>query len=122
MIQKIKYARLSIRRSELHTAEVAVPAWEVPLIEAVHGKAEEGEAAVTVLGDVYVERTPPQPQDEYLRLQNRYRDAKNDDGSKSLPYVAAVYGQFGVGQAALAGAIRAATTEVSEADALAELI
>ena len=122
MITKIRYVRLNIRRSELHTVEVAVPAWEVPIIEAMHGKPDEGETAVTVLGDTLIEKKPPRPADEYTRLANRYKDAKNDDGSKSLPYVSAVYGQFGVGQGALASAIRAATVELSDAEALADLL
>lgn len=122
MVTKIRYVRLSVRRSELHTAEITVPAWELPLVEAVHGSRDEGSTAVTVLGDVFVEREAPNAGDEFVRLSNRYKLAKNEDGSPSLPFVAAVYGQFGVGTAALASAIRNATVESSEKDALADLL
>lgn len=118
MPTKIRYARVTIQRSELHTCETAVPLWEVPILEAIHGSREAGNTAITVHGETLVEREPPDPADEFTRLSNRYRKAKGEDGSFSMPFVAAVYGQFGVGTAALGRAIQEATVQTDDDDLL----
>lgn len=101
-VTKVKYVRVHVRRSELHTTETAVPLWELPVLQAVHGD-------VTVIGETLVEREPPSASEEFERLLKRYKQSRTDDGALSLPYVATVYGQFGVGEKALERAIREAT-------------
>src|SRR4051812_18599351 len=97
----IKAQKISIRRSELHTLEDTLPTWEVPLLEAVHDAS-----AVRVLSEVVLaERELPDPGEEYQRLENRYKRARNEDGSFGLPVVATVYGQHAAGVQALGRAI-----------------
>ena len=104
----VKGQLISIRRSELHTVERAVPLWEIPVIAAVH---DEG-AVRTVKDIVIVGRDLPDPKDEFERLEARYKLARNEDGSRGMPVVAAVYGQHGAGLQALKRAI--AEAEVTE--------
>jgi hypothetical protein len=91
----IKYQEVTIRISELQTQTVTVAPWEVPILQAIYG---EGDAQVT--GGADVDRDPPGAADEFARLANRY-GPKNAE----TPVVAAVYGKFGPGVAALAEAI-----------------
>lgn len=103
----IKGQRVSIRRSELHTVEDTLALWEVPIVDAVHD-----EGALKVLADVIIaDRELPAAKEEYERLENRYKRARNDDGSFGLPVVAVVYGQAGVGLQALKRAIQDAKVE-----------
>lgn len=81
-----------VRLSELHTQQLVVPPWEVPVLQAVHGDAD-----VQVVGSVTLDRELPEPTAEYERLERRYgRDSKSEQA-----YVAMVYGQFGAGIANL---------------------
>jgi hypothetical protein len=107
----LKYIKAHIRVSELHTQEVTVPEWEVPILRAIH--AANGDA-VTVVGEELIDRTPPFAGDEFVRLATRYRNTKTDDGGQGIPYVASVYGQFGVGNDRLEQAIKAATVADAE--------
>lgn len=102
----LKYINAEVRMSELFTTNVCVPAWELPLLRALHGDA------VKVIDDsVTVKRDPPEAPDEFRRLVTRYRDSKTEDGGRGIPVVASVYGQFGVGTEALRRAIAEATIE-----------
>lgn len=103
----LKFQTLAIRISERHTQQVTVAEWEVPLLEIVHSD-------VSVVSESLVKRDPPAAEDEYVRLQNRYKSSVNEDGSKGLPYIATVYGQFGIGTKALGRAIEAATVDAPE--------
>jgi len=102
----IKFVKVRVHRGEgnIHQVVDNFAAWEVPILEAVH-------TAVEVLGEIVVNRAPPEAADEYGRLEARYGRSENDDGSKGIPFVAAVYGQHAVGVAALRREIAAATTE-----------
>jgi len=102
---------LLVRDAALHIPET-VAAWELPILEAVF-------ESVKVNGEFLVTRDAPEVEDEFMRLNNRYGRSENEDGSKGLPYVEAVYGQHGIGHARLAEAIKAATVE---ADATADLM
>jgi hypothetical protein len=96
---KYLYSKLKIRLSELHTQPVAVPVWEVPLLQAIHGES------VSVGENIEVTRDEPvDPRDEFTRLANKYREPEPGQP----PYVAAVYGAFGPGVNALDRAIQAA--------------
>lgn len=100
----IRFKKASIRHNELSTLHVDVPAWELPVLQAVHG------GSVVETGEFLVDRDPPSAADEFERLTNRYKEAPGEDGSISkLPFVAAVYGQFNIGVTALTAAIREAT-------------
>lgn len=102
----IRILRVRITRSELHTLEVDVPAWEAPILEAMH------QAASVVGESIATKREAPEVQDEYLRLENRYRRQTEEDGSQGLPWVAAVYGQHQVGYSNLRKEIEMATVDV----------
>lgn len=97
----VKGQHIKIRRSELHTVEEFVPLWEVPVIAAVH---DEGAVQVTSEG-IIAHRELPDAKEEFERLENRYKRARNDDGSQGLPVVATVYGQHGAGLQTLKRAI-----------------
>jgi hypothetical protein len=102
----VKGQVIEIRRSELHTASETMPLWEIPLIEAIH------EHGIKVIKEVVIAgREPPNPMEEFQRLENRYKRARNEDGSFGLPVVAAVYGQHAAGLQALSRAIEAAKVE-----------
>lgn len=104
----LKYTKLHIRPSELFEFEETVPNWEVPILEAVHGT----NGGCTILEtDILVDKRAPDPTDEYQRLHNRYKFTEKEDGSRGLAYVAAVYGEFGLGQRKIADAIKAAYVE-----------
>lgn len=101
----IKGQVISIRRSELHTVEDTVPLWEIPVIAAVHD-----DGAITVKRDVTIAyRELPNAKEEYERLENRYKRARNEDGSQGLPVVATVYGQHAAGIQTLKRAIEEST-------------
>ena len=91
----IEYEKVQVRCSEMQTQVVEVPHWETPVLQAIYGEED-----AVVIGTVEVDRKPPDPQDEFARLANRY-GPKN----KETPVVAAVYGSFGPGVAALARVI-----------------
>lgn len=96
----MKYAIVNVVLSELHTQQMAVGPWEVPVLQAVHGVAD-----VQIVGEKSVDREPPDAADEFQRLQNRYRAPA---GENAIPYVAQVYGAHGQGVQRLAQAIREA--------------
>lgn len=103
----IKGQVVSIRRSELHTVEDTLALWEVPVVDAVHD-----EGSLKVVRDVIISgRDLPDAKEEFQRLENRYKRARNDDGSQGLPVVATVYGQHGAGLQALKRAIEEAKVE-----------
>lgn len=103
----IKGQVVSIRRSELHTVEDTLALWEVPVVDAVHD-----EGALKVIRDIVIaHRDLPDAKEEYERLENRYKRARNEDGSYGLPVVATVYGQHGAGLQALKRAIEEAKVE-----------
>lgn len=80
---------VDIRRSEMTTIRVTVPSWEVPIIQALHGRANiapagEGQKAIDV----------PDAEVEFERLSARYGRERREDGSLGMPLCEAVYGQF----------------------------
>lgn len=102
----VKAQEIQIRRSELHTVVETYPIWEVAVVAAVH------EGDIKVLKDtVLSERNLPDAKEEFERLENRYKRARNEDGSFGLPVVATVYGQHGAGVQALKRAIAECTVE-----------
>jgi hypothetical protein len=87
----IRHVNVSIRRDELTTLRISVAEWEVPLLHLVHG-----EGAVQELeGEPWADVDAPNVQDEYRRLQNKYKAPVNDDGSPGQQPVVSVYGSFG---------------------------
>lgn len=102
----IKFDVLDIRLTELHTQRIKVPAWETPVLLAIHGEN------VSQIGDKVIERGVPDARDEFTRLANRYGPKVGD-----TPYVASVYGNFGPGINALANAIKGAIVKEKAEDA-----
>lgn len=129
-MKKIRYVNLELRLSELTVRPMSVPAWEVPLLEAVHGRGaikQFGTVLVpavvkkrTARGTVEIVERMPDGAVEYARLGRRYRKSQTEDGSVGSAYVDVVYGQFGVGETNLQRAIDAAS--VDEADEFDDLI
>lgn len=107
----IKAYKLAVRKDELQTTELTVPAWELPILQAIYT-----EEAVSLVGETQRPDVPPDAVTEFARLERRYRQMQNEDGSKGPHYVQAVYGQLALGQANLRRAIEEAT--VKDADAL----
>jgi hypothetical protein len=97
---KYIHHKMTIRLSELHTQPVTVPAWEVPLVHAIHGEAAQDTGERVEVLTIRAREAD----DEFNRLANRYRGAEVG----APPYVAAVYGSFGPGVKALAEAIEKA--------------
>ncbi len=104
-----RHITVDIRRNEGATIRNSFPAWEIPILIAVHG-----EDAVTEVGEKLVNRELPDAHDEFVRLTDRYRRSKNEDGSQGIPYTHMVYGQMGV--AKLGEAIKSAFAEAPEGD------
>lgn len=88
----LRYINATVRLSELHSQHVTIPAWELPLLEALHG------ASVTATGDQTLDRPVPDAADEFSRLATKYRHPEN---RPEAPFVAQVYGAFGPGVAKL---------------------
>jgi hypothetical protein len=103
----IKLLNVKVFRDQTTIVEW-IRAWELPMLEAIHHNVE-------VVGEGVSNRTLPDPTDEYQRLLTRYGRTTNEDGSRGIPYVAAVFGQFQVGTTRLAEAMKA-----SEVPALVE--
>lgn len=99
----LKYKQIELRVSELHALELTIPEWELRILEAIHA----GSGGIKLLGEVLINRPMPNVETEYARLATRYRRSVNEDGSQGLPWVATVYGQYGVGQEALRKLIEA---------------
>lgn len=89
---KVKLKTLDIRRSELSTTRVTVPAWEVPILQAVHGLV-----GVTPVSEDIVEAETPEAEAELQRLTSRYGYSRNKDGSRGPLFAEAVYGQHQAG-------------------------
>jgi hypothetical protein len=98
----IEFKKVQIRVSELQTNVVAVAPWEVAVLQAIYGEDE-----AKVVGTMDIDRAAPEPADEFARLAVRYGPKHAE-----MPVVAAVYGKFGPGVAALAQAIEKACGEV----------
>lgn len=94
------YDIATVRMSEVSTHRIEVPRWEIPVLQAIHGND------LQVVGNVVVKRAIPEPSDEFQRLATRY-GPKNE----KTPAVAAVFGNFGPGTAALRNAIRDSLTD-----------
>lgn len=101
----VKMASLKIRRSELSVIAITVPQWEVPILEAVHGRVNLEPVSTTLDADAL----PPNVEEEFERLTKRYGFARNKDGSIGEPHAENVYGKHAAGAMALERAIVAAT-------------
>jgi hypothetical protein len=103
---KVQYHTVDIRRSELSVIRLEVAAWEVSLLEALHGLA-----GVTKVSTAAVEVDDvPDASSEYKRLGDRYGVEIHDDGGRGDPMVEAVYGKHATGVMNLQRAIDAAVT------------
>jgi hypothetical protein len=81
----IKGYLLRVRRNESVTIEAAFPAWERHILESVHPET-------SIVREVLMDRAAPSAEEEFVRLENRYRQTTNEDGSKGSSFVAAIYG------------------------------
>jgi hypothetical protein len=109
---KYRYVLADVRLSETHTQRVLVAEWELPVLQAVHGTSVKQIETQTVSREKEVDAA-----DEFTRLADRY----GADAPDQPPYIAAIYGIFGPGVAALEKAIKAATVQEPVADAEGDL-
>jgi hypothetical protein len=86
------YTNLEVQKSEVSVITVAIAPWEVPVFEAVNG-----EDRCKVTGKTEVRRELPDANDEYTRLDLKYK--ANGDGQS---YVGMVYGIGSIGVERLA--------------------
>lgn len=110
----IRHITVDIRRNETMLLRQSFPQWEIPVLKAVHG-----DDAVTVVGEKLVDRVPPDAQDEFVRLNDRYKRSRNEDGSLGTPFLHLVYGELGVHR--LQDAINDSVTEAPEGDLVGEV-
>ena len=108
-----RHITVDIRRNEGATVRNSFPFWEIPILKVVHG-----EDSVVEIGEKLVNRDLPDPQDEFVRLTDRYKNARNKDGSLGAAYTHMVYGEFGVQK--LAQAIQDGFAEAPEGDLVGE--
>ena len=96
----MRYVKVIVRRDESNSIPAHVGAWEVPVMEAVHG-----EEKLTV-GETVDFETRPWPEDaksEFSRLAALY--GRTGSGDAAVSYVERVYGSGSTGVKALAAAI-----------------
>lgn len=105
----LKHVTVDIRRNENTTIRGSYPAWEIPILQVVHGIDN-----IAIIQDKLVNRDAPDAHDEFKRLDDRYRRSRDESGAQSTPYVHMVYGELGVQK--LAAAIAAAVTEAPDGD------
>lgn len=100
---KLKYVELKVAlRERSNIVPKTVPAWEVPVIEAVH-MGNGSVQMVEVVRDVCVARTEGlSSTEEFARLERKY--GANPEG---LAWVASIYGQHQMGVQALKTAMLA---------------
>ena len=77
----IRMVNVLVERSEHLSIPRAIGAWELPVLELVHGP----EKVTITKGFVYVDRELPDPQAEFERLDKRYLEESGQ------PWVALAY-------------------------------
>ncbi len=105
-MSKIKTVTVDIRRSEMTTIRTVLPAWELPILEALHGRV-----SISPVGEGVKEMEVPQVETEFERLSARYGRERREDGSLGMPLCEAVYGQFQPGIMNLSRNIEAAVIQ-----------
>jgi hypothetical protein len=104
----MQYILMNIRLNELTSKQISVPAWEVPVVEAIYG-----DAAQQVDFEVVSDRPVPDARDEFARLAQKYdRQLEVDNAT-----VSKVYGTHQKGIAELAKAIKQASGDEGEGEA-----
>jgi hypothetical protein len=103
-MKHIKFCTIEVRRNESTTVRTIVPAWEVPLLQALHGQIN-----VNILESTVRTAEVPDAEAEFQRLENRYGRTRQEDGSVGMPYAQAVFGQFMPGIMTLERMIETAT-------------
>lgn len=99
----MRHVVIEIHRSELATMRREIGAWELPIVQMLHGVGN-----VKVLGDRDDGRNdnwPRRASEEYSRLERLYGVDKNGDGK---PFVFKAYGEAPGGVMQLGSAIRRA--------------
>lgn len=87
-----------VERDERLSIPTAVGAWEVPILEYIHGKEK------VIVGDSFTDEGDfPNAEVEFDRLSRRY----GEDIKAEKPFVSLVYGQPPIGVRELARAIEA---------------
>ena len=93
----LRYINVKVARDpQVAVINKNVPAWELPVLEEVFG-----EGNIVKLGDVSIERDPPDAEAEYKRLGDVY----GGTGNPKVSFVERVYGAGSRGQAEVGKAI-----------------
>lgn len=80
----MQHVTVKLTRSETESVQLGMPAWEVPVLQMVHGPER-----VEILEKVeYLDREYPDANSEFDRLQKRYKV----DMDTGTPFVVMVYG------------------------------
>lgn len=97
---KLKYTRVKITMERVQAAVTkSVPAWEVPVIQAIHPDTE-------IVKDIVIDTKPPSVADEYERLSQAYGAERLEGGTAGPPYIEGVYGKGALGVAELKRAMQ----------------
>lgn len=101
----MKYVNVLVERSEHLSVPATVPAWEVPVLQIIHG-----EERVVIRDEVDRKVDAPNEVHEYERLERCY----GADVKTERSFVAEIYGQPPLGFAALKRAIASASVPVGD--------
>lgn len=106
----MQFIKVHVTRNELVSQTVAVRAWEVPLLELIHGQEK-----VEITGEVDSPHPwPEDPASEYARLELAYK-ATPDEKGETMNVVATVYGAGSMGQRKLHQAMKEAVSDYEKA-------
>jgi hypothetical protein len=111
---KLQYQEVEINMERMQSkTRKFMPAWEVPVQQAVHPATE-------VIRDIVVDKPAPSVSEEYGRMASCYGDGKKEDGSIGDPYIEQVYGKGIIGtqqlKAAMQSCVLPAATPVTNLD------
>lgn len=99
---KLRYKKIEVRmQAGASIAQIDVPEWVVPVIQAIHPE-------VTEISDVVVDMPTPSVSREMNRMKVTYGSEREEGGFTGIAYAEAVYGQHAIGLAALRKAMQAA--------------
>ena len=81
----MRFLKVKVIKSAKTPSVATVSAWEVPILQMIHGSGQ-----VSVIGEVEVSRDYPEPDSEMNRLSVRY--GTTSDGGEPKNVTAEVYG------------------------------
>jgi len=99
---KLKYQEVEVRlQSGAAVMRKMVPAWETPILQAIHPE-------VQIIRDVVEDREPPSVSGEMGRLIAAYGAEREEGGITGITFAESVYGKHAIGLESLRGAMQRA--------------